>query len=93
LELLPELNTKLYELFEYVPNSSKADSPIDHALAARQGVRQDFAHIMIALVRQLKIPCRYVLLVPPGQINGAVAGGRNARLGGSLPRRDGLGGV
>jgi len=60
LELLRELNTRLYDLFEYVPNSTKVDSPIDHALAARQGVCQDFAHIMIALVRQLKIPCRYV---------------------------------
>jgi transglutaminase-like putative cysteine protease len=36
------------------------DSPIDDALRARRGVCQDFAHIMTALVRQLKIPCRYV---------------------------------
>ena len=27
---------------------------------SRQGVCQDFAHIMIALVRRLRIPCRYV---------------------------------
>jgi len=60
LELLQELNARLYELFEYVPNLTKVDSPIDHALEVRQGVCQDFAHIMITLVRQLKIPCRYV---------------------------------
>ena len=30
------------------------------SFALRRGVCQDFAHIMIALVRQLKIPCRYV---------------------------------
>src|SRR5215469_13281940 len=60
LELLQELNSKLYGLFDYVPNSTKVDSPIDDALTARRGVCQDFAHIMIALVRQLKIPCRYV---------------------------------
>lgn len=60
LELLLELNTELYELFEYAPNTTKVDSPIDDALQARRGVCQDFAHIMIALVRQLKIPCRYV---------------------------------
>ncbi|MFY9530786.1 MAG: transglutaminase family protein [Candidatus Acidiferrales bacterium] len=59
-ELLQELNEKLYELFDYVPNSTKVDSPIDDALRARRGVCQDFAHIMISLVRQLKIPCRYV---------------------------------
>jgi transglutaminase-like putative cysteine protease len=60
LALLTELNAAIYQLFAYVPNSTKVDSPIEEALAARQGVCQDFAHIMIALVRPLKIPCRYV---------------------------------
>jgi transglutaminase-like putative cysteine protease len=46
--------------FEYVPRSTRVDSPIDEALSARRGVCQDFAHIMIALVRQLGMPCRYV---------------------------------
>jgi transglutaminase-like putative cysteine protease len=37
------------------------DSPIDLALSTRAGVCQDFAHIMITLVRtRLRIPCRYV---------------------------------
>ena len=58
--LLQELNEALYDKFDYVPNSTNVDSPIDDALRTRQGVCQDFAHIMIALVRQLKIPCRYV---------------------------------
>jgi len=60
LELLMELNMEMYEFFEYAPNTTKVDSPIDEALESRRGVCQDFAHIMIALVRQLKIPCRYV---------------------------------
>jgi transglutaminase-like putative cysteine protease len=60
LALLQHLNTALYEAFEYVPNATRVDSPIDEALAARGGVCQDFAHIMIALVRKLRIPCRYV---------------------------------
>jgi transglutaminase-like putative cysteine protease len=60
LELLLELNEALYQAFAYVPNSTKVDSPIDDALRARQGVCQDFAHIMTALVRRLRIPCRYV---------------------------------
>jgi transglutaminase-like putative cysteine protease len=60
LELLQELNSRLYELFDYAPNTTEVDSPIDDALKARRGVCQDFAHIMITLVRQLKIPCRYV---------------------------------
>jgi transglutaminase-like putative cysteine protease len=60
LLLLLELNEAIYRTFEYVPNSTKVDSPIDEALQSRQGVCQDFAHIMITLARQLRIPCRYV---------------------------------
>ena len=60
LGLLQELNLALYEKFDYAPNTTRVDSPIDDALRTRQGVCQDFAHIMIALVRQLRIPCRYV---------------------------------
>lgn len=60
LALLTEINEAIYKLFAYVPNSTKVDSPIEEALQARQGVCQDFAHIMIALVRRLKMPCRYV---------------------------------
>jgi transglutaminase-like putative cysteine protease len=60
LELLTEFNEAIYKLFAYVPNSTKVDSPIEEALQARQGVCQDFAHIMIALVRRMNIPCRYV---------------------------------
>jgi transglutaminase-like putative cysteine protease len=60
LDLLRELNARLYEKFDYAPNTTEVDSPIDDALQSRRGVCQDFAHIMITLVRQLKIPCRYV---------------------------------
>lgn len=60
LGLLTELNEAIYKFFAYVPNSTKVDSPIQEALQTRQGVCQDFAHIMIALVRRLQIPCRYV---------------------------------
>jgi len=60
LMLLHELNAKLYDHFNYVPRSTRVDSPIEEALATREGVCQDFAHVMIALVRSLGIPCRYV---------------------------------
>ena len=60
LTMLTELNHAIYNLFAYVPNSTKVDSPIEEALRTRRGVCQDFAHIMIALVRRLHIPCRYV---------------------------------
>jgi transglutaminase-like putative cysteine protease len=58
--LLRELNDRVYDAFSYSPRTTRVDSPIDEALDSRQGVCQDFAHILIALVRQLGIPCRYV---------------------------------
>lgn len=60
LSWLRRLNTEIYDRFEYTPQSTRVDSPIDEALTARKGVCQDFSHIMIALVRQAGIPCRYV---------------------------------
>ena len=61
LMLLHELNERVFRYFDYVPRSTNVDSPIDHALETRKGVCQDFAHIMITLIRtKLKIPCRYV---------------------------------
>jgi transglutaminase-like putative cysteine protease len=60
LSLLRELNTGIFDAFTYKPQSTNVDSPIDKALQSRAGVCQDYAHIMIALVRELGIPCRYV---------------------------------
>ena len=51
LMVLHQLNQQIYEYFDYKPKSTKVDSPIDLALSTKAGVCQDFAHIMIALVR------------------------------------------
>jgi transglutaminase-like putative cysteine protease len=60
LTMLRVINAALYETLDYQQETTAVDSPIDHALAARKGVCQDFAHIMITLVRNLGIPCRYI---------------------------------
>jgi transglutaminase-like putative cysteine protease len=60
LTFLLELNASIYDWFDYVPKATQVDSPIEHAIEARKGVCQDFAHIMIALARHVRIPCRYV---------------------------------
>jgi transglutaminase-like putative cysteine protease len=60
LETVRTLSARLYDAFDYCPQSTRVDSPIDEALSSRQGVCQDFTHILIALVRRLAIPCRYV---------------------------------
>jgi transglutaminase-like putative cysteine protease len=60
LRLVRDVKQAIHGWFEYAPKSTRVDSPIDHALEARRGVCQDFAHIAIALLRQVRIPCRYV---------------------------------
>jgi len=60
LTVLRDLNSAIYQSFDYSPRTTRVDSPIDEALHLRKGVCQDFAHIMITLVRHLHIPCRYV---------------------------------
>lgn len=60
ISTLSQMMADLYGRFEYKPQSTRVDSPIDDALSTRHGVCQDFAHVMIALVRQVGIPCRYV---------------------------------
>ncbi|WP_263356010.1 transglutaminase family protein [Acidicapsa ligni] len=60
LMVVRELNRQIFEYFEYVPRSTRVDSPIDEAISNHQGVCQDFAHTMIALLRNIGIPARYV---------------------------------
>ena len=60
LSLLREVNRGVHRALLYMPETTRVDSPIDEALQMRRGVCQDYAHIMIALVRGLGIPCRYV---------------------------------
>lgn len=60
LTLLREVNWAIYRDFDYSTQSTRVDSPIEEALQQRKGVCQDFTHIMLALMRPLGIPCRYV---------------------------------
>lgn len=60
LSAMFSLCTSISQHFAYAPATTAVDSPIDHALEIRQGVCQDFAHIMIAAGRYLGVPCRYV---------------------------------
>jgi transglutaminase-like putative cysteine protease len=60
LAFLQDISSGVHRTFSYVKKSTAVNSPIEDALQSRQGVCQDFAHIMIALVRNAGIPCRYV---------------------------------
>lgn len=46
--------------FRYLPAVTHVHTTMEEALRLRQGVCQDFAHVMIGLCRALKIPARYV---------------------------------
>ena len=60
LSTVRSLAATLFAQFSYEPKSTRVDSPIDEALRARAGVCQDFTHIMLALLRTIGLPCRYV---------------------------------
>lgn len=60
LTLMKQLSSAIFDSFEYAPQSTRVDSLIDEALSSHRGVCQDFSNIMIALGRDLGIPCRYV---------------------------------
>ncbi|HMN30980.1 MAG TPA: transglutaminase family protein [Caldilineaceae bacterium] len=61
LTTLRRLNRLLNQTFAYTTQVTHVDSPIDDAIQQRRGVCQDYAHIMLALLRNhLRLPCRYV---------------------------------
>ncbi|WP_424362815.1 transglutaminase family protein [Methylocystis parvus] len=72
LEAAEELMRRIKADFAYDPNATHVATPLADAFAARGGVCQDFAHIMIAGLRGLSLPAAYVsgyirTAPPPGQ--------------------------
>jgi transglutaminase-like putative cysteine protease len=67
-----ELMRRIRKDFVYDPTATDITTPVPQAFAARRGVCQDFAHIMIAGIRGLGIPAAYVsgyirTIPPPGK--------------------------
>jgi transglutaminase-like putative cysteine protease len=72
LQAVADLMQRIHKDFRYESQSTQVNTPALDALAQRKGVCQDFSHIMIACLRTLGLPARYVsgyLLTqpPPGQ--------------------------
>jgi transglutaminase-like putative cysteine protease len=72
LEAAHDLMERIYTDFTYESNATEVNTPAVEALALRKGVCQDFAHIMVACLRMMGLPARYVsgyMLTqpPPGQ--------------------------
>ena len=59
-ESLLRLNRWIKAEFRYAPGSTRIDTPVAEALARRTGVCQDFAQVMIAVLRSAELPARYV---------------------------------
>lgn len=55
-----DLMRRIHTDFVYESQSTQVNTPAREALAQRKGVCQDFAHIMIACLRAMGIPARYV---------------------------------
>jgi transglutaminase-like putative cysteine protease len=71
LSAVTELMERIYNDFQYDPNFSDIATPLDEVMAHKRGVCQDFAHLAIACVRAMGLPCRYVsgyleTVPPPG---------------------------
>ena len=58
---------RLYEEFWYCPGITGIMTSAEDAFALRRGVCQDYAHILLALCRLERIPCRYVAGMIPGE--------------------------
>ena len=55
-----DLMQRIHTEFTYESQSTQINTPALQALAQRKGVCQDFSHIMIAFLRTLGLPARYV---------------------------------
>lgn len=60
VECIRLLTSKIYFQFEYSTEATHVSTKPSEALAKRQGVCQDFAHIAICCLRSLGVPTRYV---------------------------------
>lgn len=72
LDAARDLMRRIHADFTYAPAATDIGTPARQVLQERQGVCQDFAHVMVACLRALGLPARYVsgylLTAPaPGQ--------------------------
>ncbi len=59
-EAVRDLTTRINRDFAYVRNRTDISTSVSEVLTYREGVCQDFAHVMIAGLRGLGLPARYV---------------------------------
>lgn len=72
MDLANEVMGRIFTEFRYLPGATDTGTPLEAVMKQKNGVCQDFAHVMIAALRSVGIPVRYVsgyleTLPPPGK--------------------------
>ena len=60
LDAVVDLMRRIHADFEFEPGATTVSTSVDEVLLQRSGVCQDFAHLMLACLRGLGLPARYV---------------------------------
>ncbi|MES2956634.1 MAG: transglutaminase family protein [Pseudomonadota bacterium] len=82
-EAVIDLLARIHENFSYCSASTDIDTPLAEVLSTREGVCQDFAHLMIGALRAMGLAARYVsgyllTTAPEGGAGGAPMLGTDA---------------
>ena len=60
VDVIENCSQFIFENFQYVKGITTIETTVDEILQHRSGVCQDFAHVMLEVIRNLQIPGRYV---------------------------------
>ncbi len=58
--IVQDCSQYIYQYFQYIKGITNIESTVDEILQHKTGVCQDFAHVMLQVLRSMKIPSRYV---------------------------------
>lgn len=61
LDLAETVMYRVHSILRYIPGSTTVQTTAAQAFAAGSGVCQDYSHVMLAVLRSMGIPCRYVV--------------------------------
>ena len=59
LEALNDLNNRIYKEFRFRSGVTTISTPVSQVMKRREGVCQDFSHLMVSALRGLGLPARY----------------------------------
>jgi transglutaminase-like putative cysteine protease len=94
LEALLELNSRITKEFRFQAGVTSTSTKVEEILRLKRGVCQDFTHLMIAALRGLGLPARYMsgyirTRAAPGQVRRRGADQSHAWVGAWLGEADG----